>query len=826
MFSEKIASIIKECAVSSVDSLHEILDNPDSEEYRELCGCDAAGNTLLHLLIESIYWLVEIDNTGIHLEQLGLAGPIRYRQDILTRLMSAHPSLLAVKNNAGELPIHRVCKRASARVIDDLIIAHSKAYIAKSDVQSFSDNLLEVPYQTEEGESLTPLLLAARYADYRTVGSLLENGASLAAVDQEGRNAALIAAAYNKFHNLEKLLTHNKALIESKDKNGRTALILKILSGEKMRVQALLKMNRGYLAIPSTDGYYPVHHAVIQGREDDFVRILTGSNGEFWDQVADDSGRTPLMLAVYFRHAKSVKFLNYANNSKCVDTQGNSVLFYAVASNDLDIVKMILNKREKDLINIKNKANVHVIDLAKKIGCNEEIINYLIEQSPLPYIETENIPLESIYPFGLSTTNEIIKTNGSYQYVKLESQITASIKQSAEEFTRFTTATQTLTIETQLQRLIENADEILQPIQISRLDEAERARILVDPRLNEYYLYMQLLLRGIVSASQCIGSGKVADNTHGMTHKLLNVLTVVSGASSAFSGPLFWIGFGVAAICRLGQIKLTFTDDKFVARIANFFILHLSLEFLIESLARKLTLAQAATLSTMPIPKEELAKTSVDKLVEWVQKNVLAKVLEVNTVRAKAETDCTSICNAIVEGKISRQASLEGFLSSTLKVVMGSGFEYQTPLSEDEITQQKKKTTSFVAAESKTSSNDSSRDGKRLERVETEVSRLRNSLNKFSSMFDNIEEEDIELADGRIVRRETERSRKNRELKVLAELKRLERMESMMQELQDKFLQVTVALELEREKRQQLEQRLEKKGDLSKSSRISSFFST
>ncbi|KAJ4009565.1 Nuclear factor NF-kappa-B p105 subunit [Fusarium irregulare] len=218
-----------------------------------------------------------------------------------------------------------------------------------------------------DSEGMTALHRACRDGRLKEIELLLSNGADLTAKHKSGSTALHYAVLNGRERILHLLLSQSAArqVIDGRDGKGNTALILAILRRNEAMLQSLvtsgasceghdsagltplhlaasLGFNTGLALLLSrtndideidNHGYNAIHHAVNSSDANrDTIQLL--AEGGVNIEAQDDSGLTPLMLAVHLGHVSMTHHLLaqsvdvYARNDRgwsavdLIDSQG------------------------------------------------------------------------------------------------------------------------------------------------------------------------------------------------------------------------------------------------------------------------------------------------------------------------------------------------------------------------------------------------------------------------------------------------------------------------------------------------------------------------
>ncbi|XP_067648871.1 ankyrin repeat domain-containing protein 50-like [Haliotis asinina] len=256
----------------------------------------------------------------------------------------------------------------------------------------------------------TPLMVAVIYG-YRDVCELLmQNGADVSHVDDNGDNVLHLACKGGQMDVVKYLLSQASVDINTRGKGALTPLMVAVTYGHNDVFKFL--MRNGANASQVDDYGNNVLHLACRSREMDVVKYLLSQTSVDINRKGD-KGRTPLMVAVIYKYRDVFEFLmqNGADVSQ-VDDKGDNVLHCACLHGQLGVVKHLLsqtnieiNRRGKDgrtplmvaviqglryvmELLIRNGADVSQVDeegnnvlhLACKFGLLD-VVEYLLSQN-------------------------------------------------------------------------------------------------------------------------------------------------------------------------------------------------------------------------------------------------------------------------------------------------------------------------------------------------------------------------------------------------------------------------------------------------------------
>jgi ankyrin repeat protein/tRNA A-37 threonylcarbamoyl transferase component Bud32 len=147
----------------------------------------------------------------------------------------------------------------------------------------------------------TPLLCAVGYGDIDTVEYLIKEGADITSSDDDGHTALHCAAGYGNKQVVEFLLKkipkqHVKALLDLKDRSGRTSLLCAVRRGHYGAAQSLLESGAD-VGLGDEKKRMPLHFAARYGCIETVNLLLAKGAMPAGLHAKDSEERTPLYYA-------------------------------------------------------------------------------------------------------------------------------------------------------------------------------------------------------------------------------------------------------------------------------------------------------------------------------------------------------------------------------------------------------------------------------------------------------------------------------------------------------------------------------------------------
>ena len=201
---------------------------------------------------------------------------------------------------------------------------------------------------------LTPLLLAAESGRLAAMQKLLHLGASVDAVDVDGRSALAMVCTKvwdgSESTNIcaAELLLGAGAELECKTRNGATALFLAAEAGLGKTVSLLLDRGSSVAVKFVRNRFTPLLVAAANGHSNVVRRLLNARSEQVVDVSACGSeGNTALMLAVLFQRKNYIRvvrlLLEKEFDCNAQNRLGRTALMIAIEKRDYEVVTLLLD---------------------------------------------------------------------------------------------------------------------------------------------------------------------------------------------------------------------------------------------------------------------------------------------------------------------------------------------------------------------------------------------------------------------------------------------------------------------------------------------------
>jgi uncharacterized protein len=183
---------------------------------------------------------------------------------------------------------------------------------------------------------------AVKLDDSEEISSLLKRGLDPNLIEAErGDTGMILALRENSMKVFDVLLNARGNDLETKARNGDTALMVAAYKGNKRAVEALL----GKQAQVNRPGWTALHYAAAVGRND-IVQLLL-DNSAYIDAESPNK-TTPIMMAARAGHILTVKLLlDEGADASLKTTEGRTAIDFATMHGFTDIVEGLTYRLKK-----------------------------------------------------------------------------------------------------------------------------------------------------------------------------------------------------------------------------------------------------------------------------------------------------------------------------------------------------------------------------------------------------------------------------------------------------------------------------------------------
>ncbi len=201
----------------------------------------------------------------------------------------------------------------------------------------------------------------------------------------EGYTPLMVAATIGNETMIVRLLDAD-AYLHAIDKYGNTAFHIACFEGH-FKAAMVLKKRGASLVARNLKGMTPFHRAAFGGNTDIIRKLL----GEAERDTQDDSGATPLMIALYKHNKDATLMMIEAGVRHDLPDHNGYTPLHLAAVRGIDLVKALLKQNANPRVSDKEKMTP--LHLAASVG-NPEIVEVLIPNSELDAKDfQENSPL-------------------------------------------------------------------------------------------------------------------------------------------------------------------------------------------------------------------------------------------------------------------------------------------------------------------------------------------------------------------------------------------------------------------------------------------------
>jgi ankyrin repeat protein len=222
----------------------------------------------------------------------------------------------------------------------------------------------------------TPLHWACRGVHFEVVKYLVDNGANVNARDNNGVMPLHSLASRSHFEACKYLIAKG-SLIDVKDNEGATPFYDAALGGNKELLQYLLDngANKVDLELRNAYGRTPLCAVARDGGNAETIKTLISLGADV--NAADNSGKTPIMLAAWRPNRDAVNVLLDAGAELFVNTpKGEELFSYAAEGLDKLFDKMVEKKASLNILNKDGGTLLHSAAGGGSLSIVESLVNH------------------------------------------------------------------------------------------------------------------------------------------------------------------------------------------------------------------------------------------------------------------------------------------------------------------------------------------------------------------------------------------------------------------------------------------------------------------
>ncbi|XP_070000625.1 transient receptor potential cation channel subfamily A member 1-like [Penaeus vannamei] len=280
--------------------------------------------------------------------------------------------MMTIPDLDGNIPLHQAVQGRAIKVVEQFLKVGALISTQQLDLSTpvhlacsqgaidvvklmFSLQPQETPrvLMTTDAQGMTPLHCAAMFNHSELVAFILEQGASIDAIDRKGRSPLLLAAAHGGWLTIDVLLSHG-ADVTLRDMSGRNLVHVVVMNGESVcKLLALVQdkdkqMKSKLLSLLNerdSKGWTPLHYASKGGRLCSLYFLL--SLGACV-RVRDQQNENPLHFAAKLGRYNTVKKLLESEDGFFIlnqwNSEGKTALHLASQAGHARVVQLLLSK--------------------------------------------------------------------------------------------------------------------------------------------------------------------------------------------------------------------------------------------------------------------------------------------------------------------------------------------------------------------------------------------------------------------------------------------------------------------------------------------------
>ncbi|MBE8401600.1 ankyrin repeat domain-containing protein [Leptospira borgpetersenii] len=357
-FSESLTDLFSAVKTGKTDEIQRLLTSMEGEEilvdwlknYRDNYGSGV------------LFWAVKnSDQEAIQLLLKAGAEPdetnTRGETPLLTSLDQGNEDLIRIfleagadtekKDFAGNTPLTKAVSTGNVQIVEML----------------FVNDHPTPDLEERNGEGYTPLLLAVDLGHLEIVEYLLDKGADFLKKNSEGRTILHLTALHNDFEILDLFLEkkETKTILEDRDADGNTALLLAASHDSVECLEKLLKIEANFLQVNASGktGLEEAERQKYHHVSKILRKVLTEKLFFAAKHGEDELCRTILKLRI---------------SPNPIDQDGNTPLHIAVIHDRISTAQLLLDLHASQFL--KNLEGKSALDIAKEKK-KEELIQLL-----------------------------------------------------------------------------------------------------------------------------------------------------------------------------------------------------------------------------------------------------------------------------------------------------------------------------------------------------------------------------------------------------------------------------------------------------------------
>ncbi|XP_067685591.1 putative ankyrin repeat protein RF_0381 [Haliotis asinina] len=265
---------------------------------------------------------------------------------------------MSVVDDGGDNVLHVACNSGHVQMVKYIMSLH----------------VVDVNCRGQYGR--TPVMVAALGGHRRMVTLLLNEGADLACVDDDGNNMLHVACCGGDVETVKYILSRGSVHVDKRNRNGWTALMCAAWVGQRGAFDVLV--NAGCdVSLVDANRNTILHLACLGGNVDIVKYVLVeisdniNCNGQY--------GWTPVMIAAERGYRDMFDFLVGKDaDLSVVGDDGNTILHMACLGGDVELVQDVLIETQTD-INVRGHEGVTPVMIAASTG-NQILFDLLVSK--------------------------------------------------------------------------------------------------------------------------------------------------------------------------------------------------------------------------------------------------------------------------------------------------------------------------------------------------------------------------------------------------------------------------------------------------------------